>query len=71
LSVRLAPEAYAHVFALALAEEVVVPAPPTWGRTAPRIKHDIGAPTGVERADAISIRIPIEGADLGLRAESA
>jgi hypothetical protein len=28
-------------------------------------------PTGVERADAINIRIPIEGDDIGLMAEGA
>jgi hypothetical protein len=28
-------------------------------------------PTGVERADAIDVRIPIEGADINLMAEGA
>ena len=31
----------------------------------------VARPTGVERADAIDIRIPIEGASLALMAEGA
>jgi len=35
-------------------------------------EHTFGArPTGFERADAINIRIPVEGADIGLVAEGA
>ena len=51
---RLTPSAYAHGFALALPEKVV-----------------LARPTGVERADATCIPIPIEGADGGLMAEGA
>jgi hypothetical protein len=50
----LTPSAYAHGFALALAE-----------------KDAVARPTGVERADAINIRIPIEGANDRLVAEEA
>jgi hypothetical protein len=32
---------------------------------------EMARPTGVERADAINIRIPIEGASLALMAEGA
>jgi hypothetical protein len=46
VSARLTPAAYQHGLALALALPEVV----------------LARPTGVERADAISIRIPIEGA---------
>jgi hypothetical protein len=34
-------------------------------------KAVMARPTGVERADATIIRIPIEGADIGLMAEGA
>ena len=34
-------------------------------------KVEMARPTGVERADAINIRIPIEGASLALMAEGA
>ena len=38
----------------------------------PRAKFEkVARPRGVERADAINIRIPIEGADIGLLAEGA
>ena len=38
---------------------------------APREPFDVARPTGLERADAINIRIPIEGARIGLLAEGA
>jgi hypothetical protein len=69
VSVRLSPEAYAHGLALALPQEVVVAPLPSRGR--PRKNMALARPTGVERADAISIRIPIEGADNGLAAVCA
>jgi hypothetical protein len=34
-------------------------------------KVEMARPTGVERADARNIRIPIEGGDIGLIAEGA
>ena len=34
-------------------------------------KVEMARPTGFERADAINIRIPIEGADIGFMAEGA
>jgi len=34
-------------------------------------KVAVARPTGVERADAMNIRMPIEGADIGLMAEGA
>jgi hypothetical protein len=55
--------------ALALPEEVVVPALPSRGL--PRKNMALARPTGVEGADAINIRIPIEGVNLGLVAEGA
>jgi hypothetical protein len=54
--VRLTPSAYAHGLALALPTKVA-----------------LARPTGFERADAIAmdLRIPIEGADIGLIDEGA
>ena len=68
VSVRLSPEAFAHGLALALPQEVhVAPLP---RRTAPN-NMALARPTGFERADAINIRIPIEGATNDLMAEGA
>ena len=61
VSVRLTPEAYAHGLALALPDEVVVPALPTWGGPRRGSNMALARPTEVERAHAITIRIPIEG----------
>ena len=61
VSVRLTPEAYAHGLALALPQEVLVPPIRTRGR--PRKMWALARPTGFNRADAISIRVPIEGAE--------
>jgi hypothetical protein len=58
VSVRLTPEAYAHGLAAALPQEVLVPPMRTRGR--PRKMWALARPTGVERADAINIRIPID-----------
>jgi hypothetical protein len=69
VSVRLSPEAYAHGLALALPQEVCVSPLPWRGR--PRKFMALARPTGFERADAITIRIPIEGATDGLMAEGA
>lgn len=72
VSVRLTPEAYAHGLALALPAEVVVPALPTWGGPRRGSNMALARPTGVRRAHARNIRIPIEGADCDLiPAESA
>jgi hypothetical protein len=60
VSVRLTPEAYAHGLALALPQEVVVPAMPTRGRL--RKSWALARPTEVSARMPISIRIPIEGA---------
>jgi hypothetical protein len=68
VSVRLTPEAYAHGLALALPAEVVVRALPTWGGPRRGSNMAMARPTGFNRADAINIRIPIEGVDLGLAA---
>ena len=38
---------------------------------APPTKVALARPTGVERTDAMNIRIPIEGADIGLMAAGA
>jgi hypothetical protein len=54
---RLTPEAYSLGLALALPE-----------RVQPAQEWVLARPTGVERADAINIRIPIEGAEIGLMA---
>jgi hypothetical protein len=70
VSVRLTPEAYAHGLALVLPQEVVVVRSHAHARTAAE-KLGIGAPTGVKRADAINIRIPIVGTDLDIVAEGA
>jgi len=63
VSVRLTPEAYAHGLALALPQEVLVPAMRTKGR--PRKMWALARPTGFERArtHAGFRGIPIEGAD--------
>jgi hypothetical protein len=63
VSVRLAPEAYAHGLALALPQEVLVPAMRTKGR--PRKMWASARPTGFRRARTHSgfKLIPIEGAD--------
>ncbi len=46
VSVRLTPEAYAHGLALALPEEVVVPALPTWGGPRRGSNMALARPTG-------------------------
>ena len=51
VSVRLTPEAYAHGLALALPEEVVVPALPDLGRSTARIKYGVGAPDRIRTCD--------------------
>jgi hypothetical protein len=50
VSVRLTPEAYAHGLALALPEEVVVPALPTWGGPRRGSNMALARPTGFEPA---------------------
>jgi hypothetical protein len=64
VSVRLTPEAYAHGLALALPEEVVVPALPTWGSPRRGSNMALARPTGVKPPGTHSgfLRIPIEGA---------
>jgi hypothetical protein len=57
---RMTPEAYSLGHALALPEPV-----------RPVQEWVLAQPTGVERADAINIRIPIEGADAQLEDASA
>jgi hypothetical protein len=53
-----------------LPQEVDVPARPTRGR--PQKSWGLARPTGFERADDISFRIPIEGATrIGISLESA
>jgi hypothetical protein len=69
--VRLTPEAYAHGLALALPAEVVVPALPTWGGARRGSNMASARPTGVERADAINVRIQIDGASEALTGRSA
>jgi hypothetical protein len=63
VSVRLTPEAYAHGLAVALPQEVLVPAMRTKGR--PRKMWALARPTGVRRGHAHSgfRQILIEGAD--------
>ena len=70
VSVRLTPEAYAHGRALALPQEVVVPAVPTRGR--PRkgwalARPTLARPTGVGHA-LTAYRLPIEGREEWLAA---
>jgi hypothetical protein len=58
VSVRLAPEAYAHSLAEALPEEVEVPVLPSRGR--PLKNMVLARPTGFEHGDAIIfVRLPI------------
>jgi hypothetical protein len=59
--VRFTPEADVHGLALALRAGVKVPSVPNWAGTA-RFNYALARPTGVERADARNIRIPIAGA---------
>ena len=68
VSVRLTPEAYAHGLALALPEEVVVPAPPTWGgpRRESKIWHwrarqDSNLRPSAPEADALSTELQARG----------
>ncbi len=67
VSVRLTPEAYAHGLAVALPEEVEVPALPPWGgrRTAPQSNMAMARPTefGPSRTHLGFRHIPIEGAE--------
>ena len=65
VSVRLTAEAYADGLALALPEEVSVPAIPARGR--PRKNMALARPTGVGRA-ITTYRIPIGGRDEWLTA---
>jgi hypothetical protein len=71
VSVRLTPEAYAHGLALALPEEVMVPALPTWGGPRRGSNMALARPTGYNRADARNIQIPIEGANDSVAAKEA
>jgi hypothetical protein len=57
---RLTSDAYALGLALALPEQVQ-----------PAQESALARPTGFERADARNIRIPIEGADIGLATAGA
>ncbi len=67
VSVRLTAEAYAHGLALALPEEVFVPAIPARGR--PRKNMALARPTVVGRAiSTYTCTIPIEGRDEWLAA---
>ena len=65
VSVRLTPEAYARGLALALPQDVLVPAPPSQGR--PRRNMTLARPTGVGRA-ITTYSMPIEGRDEWLAA---
>jgi hypothetical protein len=71
VSVWLTPEATAHGLALALPEQVVVPTLPTWSNARCGSNLALARPTGFNRAEARNIRIPIEGADVGLVAAGA
>ena len=66
VSVRLTPEAYANGLAMALPEEVEVPAPPTWGglRIAGESNMVLARPTGFgpPGTHSGSRLVPIEGA---------
>ena len=65
ISVRLSPDAYTNGLAMALPQEVLVPALPTRGRP-PKLRA-MARPTGVGRAIS-TYTIPIEGRDEWLAA---